>query len=579
MASIQSKMSRGNKYWYIVESRRVNGKPRPVVLEYLGRPDDLLKRIRGLMQPLNTKSYAHGDVAALLKIAGDLDIVPLINKYIKSPRSYMPQKPVRNHLTAGATYLLGAIGRVCLPTSKMAWCEWAKQTSLPYLLRTNLSKVDSQHFWDLMDALPEDAIEKIECEILKKVMTQFSISHDSLFYDTTNFFTFIDTTNTRCEIAKRGKNKQKRSDLRQVGLALVVTRQDLIPLLHQTYQGNMHDSKVFQGVIAKIIKRMKDLNFDLDKHTLIFDRGNNSKKNLVLIKESGLHYVGALTPYHHKDLLELADGKYERVDLDDGQTVLVYRDTRDIWGESRTVLVYVSEELQAGQIRGMYQSLDKKKLQLQKLQASLLNPKGKHRTTNELTKKIEGLIKGQFIKGVINWTLTEQQAGQFELSFFIDGKKLEEIESRLGFRILMTDRHQWSSVEIIKAYQGQSKVEYAFKNCKNPYHIAFRPQFHWTDHQIKVHYFICVLGYLLAALVQYKVNKKNFFKGNLDNLLDCLKRIRLAALIEESDTPGRIKTNYKIEEMEEEEKNMMAALEITDYHVSRPDINELSVYG
>ncbi|MCE5330196.1 hypothetical protein LLG07_07700, partial [bacterium] len=35
MASIQYKVSRGYKYWYIVESRRVNGKPRPIVLLYL----------------------------------------------------------------------------------------------------------------------------------------------------------------------------------------------------------------------------------------------------------------------------------------------------------------------------------------------------------------------------------------------------------------------------------------------------------------------------------------------------------------------------------------------------------------
>ncbi|MBE7444354.1 MAG: hypothetical protein HS132_03590 [Planctomycetia bacterium] len=38
---------RGYKYWYIVESRRVNGKPRPIVLSYLGKADDLLKRLQG----------------------------------------------------------------------------------------------------------------------------------------------------------------------------------------------------------------------------------------------------------------------------------------------------------------------------------------------------------------------------------------------------------------------------------------------------------------------------------------------------------------------------------------------------
>ncbi len=37
MATIQSKTTKGYKYWYFVESRRVNGKPRPIVLAYLGK--------------------------------------------------------------------------------------------------------------------------------------------------------------------------------------------------------------------------------------------------------------------------------------------------------------------------------------------------------------------------------------------------------------------------------------------------------------------------------------------------------------------------------------------------------------
>jgi hypothetical protein len=52
MATIQSKNSRGYKYWYIVESRRVNGKPRPVFWPILGKADDLLKRLQGLTEGL-----------------------------------------------------------------------------------------------------------------------------------------------------------------------------------------------------------------------------------------------------------------------------------------------------------------------------------------------------------------------------------------------------------------------------------------------------------------------------------------------------------------------------------------------
>ena len=150
MSTIQAKISRGHKYWYIVESRRVNGKPRPIVLAYLGKPDDLLKRLQGLTENIKVKSYSHGAIAALLEVAQKLNIPPIINKYIESPRKYMPEKPIRNSLTAGITFLLGAIGRVCMPTSKRGWWNWAKITSCEYLLKCSLSKIDSQHFWDLM---------------------------------------------------------------------------------------------------------------------------------------------------------------------------------------------------------------------------------------------------------------------------------------------------------------------------------------------------------------------------------------------------------------------------------------------
>ena len=79
-----------------------------------------------------------------------------------------------------------------------------------------------------MDCIPENKIPVMEEKILKNVMAKFDIKSDTLFFDTTNYYTFINTTNTSCDIAQRGKNKQKRNDLRQVGLALVVTRESMI---------------------------------------------------------------------------------------------------------------------------------------------------------------------------------------------------------------------------------------------------------------------------------------------------------------------------------------------------------------
>jgi len=578
MATIQPKICRGHKYWYIVESRRVNGKPRPIVLEYLGKAGDLLKRLQGLKKKFKIKSYSHGAVSALLDVAHKLEVPMIINKYIKSLRPYMAEKPVRNNLTAGITFLLGAIGRVCMPTSKQGWWNWARTTSCGYLLKCSLSKIDSQHFWDLMDSLPIESIEKIEWELLKRVREVYNIEGDTLFFDTTNFFTYIDSSNKRCTIAQRGRNKQKRTDLRQVGLAMVVTRGDFIPLFHLTYQGNMNDSKVFREVIEKIKKRMVDLGLDLEKHTIVFDRGANSKKNLIIVKNLELHYVGALTPYHHKQLVKDAVENFQEVNIAE-DNIQVYRDKRIVWGEERTVIVFISDKLKTGQLRGIYQSLEKKVKQLQKIQKGIASPNAKKRQKIDLETRLGKIAKGQFIKDVIQWSLTEISDGKFHLDFSINEKMLSEVEDKLGFRILMTNRHEWETKDIIKTHYGQSTVENAFKNIKNPYHLAIKPQFHWTDQKIEVHFFICILGYLLTAIIWREAKLKTRFNGSIDTLLDTLNNVRLAMLLEESTTRGRLKALYKLEEMADEEKLLVEGLGIDKFHTRPPKFRGVSVYN
>lgn len=189
------------------------------------------------------------------------------------------------------------------------------------------------------------------------------------------------------------------------------------------------------------------------------------------------------------------------------------------------------------------------------------------------------MIKGQYIKNVINWELEEISSGRFILKFHINYKLLKKIEDNLGFRIITTNRHNWSAASIIKAYHGQSKIENAFKNLKNPYHLAITLQFHWTDHKIRVHMFICVLGYLLAAITWRKVRLKTQFNGTLDTLFDALNNIRLSTILEESKTQGAVKAIYKLEEMASMENALMEALEIKDLHNNRPKINNVGVYN
>jgi transposase len=298
---------------------------------------------------------------------------------------------------------------------------------------------------------------------------------------------------------------------------------------------------------------------------------------MMLVKESQLHYVGALTPYQHKALIEEALDHFDS-SKEDALQPIIYRDKRLIWGEERTVVVYISAKLRVGQVRGIYQTLVKKERMLKELQRALLSPKAKKYERAELEAKIMGLLKGQHIKQLVLWSLEEVAEGHHQLHFVIDQDRLQEIEERAGLRIIMTDHHDWDSEKIIKTYQGQAEIEHTFKNLKNPYHVTLKPQFHWTDQKIIVHYFICLLGYLLVALVWRQAKTKIAFKGSLDTLLDTLNGIRLATLLEDTKTKGQLKASYKLEDMTGDEQRLLEALSILDFHERRPRLEGVGVY-
>ena len=503
MAFIAHRTSRGRKYWSIVESRRVNGKPKQVVLEYLGTGETLLQRLQDKGKT-SLKSYSHGDTSALVTIAKELDLINIINKHIPSGKS--GNRPVRDGLTVGSSFLLAAIGRACYPTSKMGWYEWCKTTSLEYCLKTSFRNLDSQHFWDQMGFLPEEKIRVIEEEIIKRMVQIYTIAGDTLLFDTTNFFTFIDSKNRHCDLPRRGKNKQKRSDLRQIGLAFLITRKHQFPLFHKTYEGNKNDVTVFREVISDMVARLRNLFDQLADITLIFDKGNNSRDNFKLLDtKRELGYVGGLVPSYFKELIKEANQHLRTMTIQ-GETVPVYRMKKKIWGCERTCVVLVSRQLKEGQIRGICQHLEKKYTELEAFKKQLEN---RRRTRNlgreEIRKRLTKIIKGQFIEDILKYDLIELENKAVSFTYYVDSEAFGRLKKEvLGRKILVTNRHGWSSEEIILAYRGQAKVEYAFRNLKNPYHLCVRPQYHWTDQNACVESFFGTLKTEMIAFERFK---------------------------------------------------------------------------
>src|SRR5205807_8113759 len=119
--------------------------------------------------------------------------------------------------------------------------EWAEGTSVPARTGVRAELLTSQHFWDQMEAVPLGAVPLAEEAIVGRVLSTEKLAPGLLAYDTTNFFTHIDTTNARSALAQRGHSKDGRHNLRQLGLALVVSEEGQIPLGHVLYEGARPD--------------------------------------------------------------------------------------------------------------------------------------------------------------------------------------------------------------------------------------------------------------------------------------------------------------------------------------------------
>ncbi|MFU8833563.1 MAG: hypothetical protein ACNA7J_15610, partial [Wenzhouxiangella sp.] len=185
------------------------------------------------------------------------------------------------------TYLLVAtLNRCVAPCSKASIGEWFAGTPLPRCLPIETRQLTSQRYWDNMERVSGEAIAAIERDVVVQMVRDFDVDLSRVLFDATNFFTFIDTFNTRCSHAQRGHSKEGRKALRIVGLALLVSADFHLPLLHRTYPGNQPDAPTFHSLTEALVARCRELTATVEHVTLVFDKGNNSQANLEAVHDS-----------------------------------------------------------------------------------------------------------------------------------------------------------------------------------------------------------------------------------------------------------------------------------------------------
>ena len=552
----------GQTYYYLREMARVGGKPKMVSQRYLGKASDIEAAMDGAMAvPERTRHLAFGDLAAVWSILERLGVAAIVDDVVGARRS--------DAAASVGTYMaLAAANRVVKPCSKLGFAEWWATTAGDRWVRVPAAALDHRRFWDAMHAIDGDALVEIERRLVERMVTEFGLDLSGLVLDMTNFATYIDSANDRADIAQRGHAKQKRTDLRLVGLGLVVSVDGGVPICSHPYAGNKPDVTQFAEIVTELVARWGGLDASGDELTLVYDSGQDSEANQAHIEATSLHFIGSLPPSDHPGLLAISARRFRPVDAERYPGLTAF-DTRGVaLGAQRRLIVTHSATLHAKQVQGFDQTLASARRRLSELAERLA--RGKTRKDRAgVEAEIAQILKPRWLSRVIGYTLDGDTPASFALTWRVDPKNIKVLADELfGKRILFTDHDDWAVVDVVAGYRSQSAVENDFRQMKDPHVVSFSPMFHWTDHNIRVHAFYCVLALTVARLMRRQAANAGL-PMSVPELLDTLAGLQETVLLYPS-TGGRPRARRMLTEIDPTQQRLYDLFGLGAYAPATP---------
>jgi transposase len=550
VASLYKKVISGKPYWYLREMGWVDGKPKMISERYLGTAAEieaLLDAREAAAMPERTRHLAFGDLAAAWGMMAGLGVAAIIDEACGARRSDAGA-------SAGTYLALAALNRLVAPCSKLGFADWWRATAGDRFTKIPASVLDHRRFWDAMHAVSLEQLEQASEKIAARIVQVSGVDVSSVALDMTNFATFIATANGKAPIAQRGKAKQKRADLRLVGLGLVVTRDGGIPLTWHGYPGDRPDVTQFAGMISQLTARYRavcaaaGLAGGAADMTVVFDAGQNSEANFAHLEGAGLRWIGSVPASDCPDLTALPASKRTIADKERFGGLTAYDTRRVVYGAERRAILTHSPELRESQARGFDgTTLAKAGRQLDELAATLARGKTR-RAKDKVQAAIEDIIRKPWVRRVIRWELSGGQPKDLRLAWRVDPDARRELEEEIfGKHVLITDHDDWPVTEVIAGYRSQSEAEFSFRQMKDTRVVSFSPMYHWTEHNIRVHVFTCVLALQIAHLMRRRARQHGLHLS-VRELLSQLAGIGETVLIYPS-TGGRPKARRMTTEL------------------------------
>jgi transposase len=550
MQRFEAKSIHGRTYYYLSLWGWKNGKCRRLSQKYLGRAEDIAQALEGTgPAPEYALVLDWGLPQALWQEAERAQVVRHVDQLC-------PKRA--QGLSTGDYIRLAAINRACQPVSKQAMWEWLSHTALARLWpQASAARLTSQHFWDHMDRIDRPSAQAIWQQLLDAVLQREQMELSQVCYDGTNFYTFIDTFNLRCQVAKRGKNKQGRANLRQVSYALFCTTDGHVPLFYDVYDGNRNDAKEFPQVLERFQRWLKERagsTWANTKPTLIFDKGNNSSDNFALIDALELPYVGSAKLDEHPALAQVSnpDARWQPASEASLAGTKSWRTQQSVYGQERTLVMTYNQNLFDSQWATVQNDLAQALNQLALLQRHLQNRAaglikgGTPPTVPSVERKCQQILHRQHLPQLVQTQVSLDGAGLPQLSYQAGASAQQHLkDTYLGKTLLLTSHKEWTDAQVIRAYRSQFVIEEIFHEMKDRRIGAWWPLHHWTDSKIQVHGLYCTIAVLLRALL-WRRTRQAGLRLSMSGLLETLGQLRQVINVFPPKRAGQAQTEQEV---------------------------------
>ena len=503
----RNKDGKRHAYWALVESYRTERGPRQRVVAYLGRLDE--EGRLGVQQAASGESknrqpclpFAQESscedsheaqprwvmvnasavrVENCVQFGGPWLAVELIKKIGLDVFLHQHLPGGRAAIRWSSMALVLIICRLCRPSSELYVADhFYRETALAQLLGVPTAKVNETRLYRALDHLLPHK-QKLEAFLKNQLGELFELEYDLLLYDVTS--TYFEGQAKANPKAQFGYSRDKRTDCRQVCIALVVSRCGM-PIGYEVFAGNRRDSTTVEEVVTTMESR-----YGKSQRVWVMDRGMLSEANIKFLKDGGRRYIigtpkSMLKQFERELLEESWDHVREGVEVKlcpspdgDEETFILCR-SRDRLEKEKAIFARFESRIEEG---------------LKKIQTSCQKKK---QSAVKIAERV-GRLKGANSRAARLFDVkVEEDDGRAKLSWSKRESLRKWVTLTDGCYVLRSNVKDWTHEELWQAYMQLTEAELAFRIHKSD--LRIRPVWHQKEDRVLAHILVCFLAYVL----------------------------------------------------------------------------------